>query len=213
LNLTSLNAAQRLACASAFGLVVGAIASFFFPWPVATLIAWDSAALALGAWTWIHLLRLTPEETQTHAVREDTTRLSTDLGIVVASIASLAGVGYAIAQANNTGGLAKFGFTILGVSTVVVSWFAVQTAFTARYAHLYYTPPIGGIDFKTRTELPDYHDFAYVAFTVGMTFQVSDTDVQQRVIRRTVLRQALVSYLFGAVIIAVTVNTVANLLQ
>jgi uncharacterized membrane protein len=209
----SLNAAQRLAYAGVAGVVAGVISVFFFPWPAAILIGWDTAALALGVWTWFHLMRLTPEETETHAAREDNTRLNTDLGIVVASIASLLGVGYAIAQANNSDGLAKFGFTILGVSTVVVSWFAVHTAFATRYAHLYYTPPVGGIDFKTTTELPDYHDFAYVAFTVGMTFQVSDTDIQDRRVRRTVLRQAFVSYLFGAVIIAVTVNTVANLLQ
>ena len=60
---------------------------------------------------------------------------------------------------------------------------------------------------------PDYQDFAYVAFTVGMTFQVSDTDIQIRVIRRTVLTQALLSYLFGAVILAVTINVIAALFQ
>src|SRR5262249_2813810 len=65
-------------------------------------------------------------------------------------------------------------------------------------------------DFKTEHQQPDYRDFAYVAFTVGMTFQVSDTDIQSRVIRRTVLRQALIAYLFGAVILAVTVNVLAN---
>jgi len=75
------------------------------------------------------------------------------------------------------------------------------------------TSPLGGIDFKNDGDPPDYQDFAYVAFTVGMTFQVSDTDVQARTIRRTVLRHALLSYLFGAVILAVTINVIASLLQ
>ncbi len=95
---------------------------------------------------------------------------------------------------------------------MVLSWAVVHTVFTLRYAHEYYAAPSGGIDFKNDAP-PDYQDFAYVAFTVGMTFQVSDTDVQKRVIRRTILRHALLSYLFGAVILAVTINVVANLLQ
>jgi uncharacterized membrane protein len=84
--------------------------------------------------------------------------------------------------------------------------------FTLRYAHEYYTEPVGGIDFKT-DEPPDYQDFAYVAFTIGMTFQVSDTDVQGRKIRRTVLKHSLLSYLFGAVILAVLINVIAGIVK
>ena len=89
----------------------------------------------------------------------------------------------------------------------------MHTVFALRYAHEYYTPPVGGIDFKTDKELPDYLDFGYVAFTVGMTFQVSDTDIQAANPRRTVMRQALLAYLFGAVILAVVVNVIASLLN
>jgi len=73
--------------------------------------------------------------------------------------------------------------------------------------------PIDGIDFKNDGEPPDYQDFAYVGFTVGMTFQVSDTDVKAQTIRRTVLRHAPLSYLFGAVILAVIINVIAGLLR
>ena len=90
----------------------------------------------------------------------------------------------------------------------------MHTVFALRYAHIYYTEPEGGIDFKTKGgERPDYVDFAYTAFTVGMTFQVSDTDITRREIRRTVLRHALLSFLFGAVIVASAVNIVATLLN
>jgi uncharacterized membrane protein len=92
----------------------------------------------------------------------------------------------------------------------VTSWALVHTVFALRYAHVYYTAPVGGIDFKS-DEAPDFRDFAYVAFTVGMTFQVSDTDIQTRTMRHTVLSHALLAYLFGAVILASMVNIVATL--
>ena len=83
---------------------------------------------------------------------------------------------------------------------MVVSWFAVHTVFTLRYAHLYYLED-GGIDFHDARD-PSYADFAYMAFTVGMTFQVSDTDVTSRRIRASVFRHALLSYVFGIAVIA-----------
>jgi uncharacterized membrane protein len=85
---------------------------------------------------------------------------------------------------------------------------------SVHYAHLYFREPTGGIDFKSGREYePDCRDFAYVALTVGMTWQVSDTDIQMREMRRTVLVHALFSYVFGAVILAAMINVVAALLQ
>jgi uncharacterized membrane protein len=79
-------------------------------------------------------------------------------------------------------------------------------------ARLYYSHPAGGIDFNQQAP-PRFSDFAYLAFTVGMTFQVSDTDLQTPTVRAAVLRQALLSYLLGAVILATTINLVAGLLR
>jgi uncharacterized membrane protein len=94
----------------------------------------------------------------------------------------------------------------------VLSWAVVHTVYALRYADLYYGGPPGGIEFNQQ-ELPSYADFAYLAFTVGMTYQVSDTALRTGPIRHTALRHALLSYLFGAVIIAVAINLVANLLR
>jgi uncharacterized membrane protein len=103
--------------------------------------------------------------------------------------------------------------TVGSVLTVALSWPVVHTVFALRYAHEYYTTTRpGGIDFKSGQYKPDYGDFTYVAFTVGMTFQVSDTDIGNRLIRHTVLRHALISYLFGAIIVALMVNVMATLL-
>jgi uncharacterized membrane protein len=76
---------------------------------------------------------------------------------------------------------------------------------------MYYTAPVGGIDYHDNDQ-PDYIDLLYVALTIGMTFQVSDTDLQSRAIRHTAIRHALLSYVFGAVIIAITINFVGTLL-
>lgn len=83
--------------------------------------------------------------------------------------------------------------------------------FTLRYARLYYVNGSGGIDFNQGDDPPAYVDFAYLAFTIGMTYQVCDTDLKTRKIRATALRQALLSYVFGAMVLALTVNLVAGL--
>jgi uncharacterized membrane protein len=86
----------------------------------------------------------------------------------------------------------------------------VHTIFTLRYARLYYTGRDEGVDFN-QDDPPSYADFAYLAFTVGMTFQVSDTQITHHAMRAAILRHALLSYLFGTVIVATTINLVAGL--
>ena len=98
-----------------------------------------------------------------------------------------------------------------GVFSVALSWFTVHTLFALRYARLFYLGSPGGIDFNQKTPPPRYLDFAYLAFTIGMTYQVSDTDLQTPPIRATALRHALLSYLFGAIILATTINLIAGL--
>ena len=97
------------------------------------------------------------------------------------------------------------------IATVLVSWMVVNTIFTLHYAHLYYTSS-GGVEFPNE-EPPDYRDFAYLSFTIGMTYQVSDTALVSRPIRRTALRHALISYVFGVAVIATTINVLADLVR
>jgi uncharacterized membrane protein len=134
----------------------------------------------------------------------------TDLLLLIAAIASLAAVGTVLVQAAQMQGGAEGLRVGLGLASVVLSWAMVHTVFTLRYAHLYYQGPDGGIDFNDSGP-PTYHDFAYLAFTIGMTFQVSDTALETQLIRRTALRHALLSYLFGTGILATTINLVASL--
>ncbi len=129
--------------------------------------------------------------------------------VLGASVASLAGVGYLLVQASSEKGAVQGLAAGLGVLSVAVSWLVVHTLFTLRYALLYYADG-KGVDFNQKAP-PRYTDFAYLAFTVGMTFQVSDTQLDTHTVRATVLRHALLSYLFGSLILAAAVNLVASL--
>ena len=102
------------------------------------------------------------------------------------------------------------GRTALAVASLAASWLVVNTVYTLRYAGLYYSDPLGGMEFPG-PDAPTYREFAYLAFTIGMTFQVSDTPLQTTDVRMTALRHALMSFVFDVVIIAVIVNVVAGL--
>jgi uncharacterized membrane protein len=181
-------------------------------WTVGLTGAWGAAALVTVASTWLRIGSLNADETARHAKAEDYSRSMADLIVLGASVASLVSVGFALVEARHRDGTGKGLLILLAVAVVAVSWLAVHLVFTVRYGDLYYAEPDGGVDFNQR-ERPDYRDFAYFAITIGMTFQVSDTTITSKTVRRQVTRHALLSYLFGAVIVALAINTVASLLQ
>jgi uncharacterized membrane protein len=179
-------------------------------WVLAPVTGWDAAALLFVASVWLTVVPMGSADTAAHATRENPGRTTSDLIIICSSVASLVGVGWLLVRANSASGAQQSLLAGLGVLSVTLSWFALHTLFTLRYALLYYTGPDKGIDFK-QSVAPRYLDFAYVAFTIGMTFQISDTDLRSPVLRASVLRHALLSYLFGAVILASMINLVAGL--
>lgn len=206
------SARTRLLFAFAAGLVTSALAMFLTPWEVAALAGWDVAAVIFEVWVWLSIWPLNGEQSAFISTVEDDSRAAAGIVLIAASIASLVGVGFELLVAAGETGTARGVMIAFAVLSVLLSWLAVHTVFTLRYAHEYHREG-RGIDFKEGERVPDYRDFAYVAFTIGMTFQVSDTDVTSFTIRRTVLRHALLSYLFGIVIVAVTINVVAGLLK
>jgi uncharacterized membrane protein len=181
-------------------------------WSRAPIFAWDLSAALYLLWVWVTIWPMDAEATSEAAVPEDPTRRASDLLMILAALVSLVAVGFVLGDASNAKGTAKVLLAVLGVASVALSWAVIHTVFTLRYAGLYYAGEDGGIDFKAEDEAPPrYSDFAYLSFTIGMTFQVSDTDLNDNVFRRVALRQALLSYVFGAGILATTVNLVANL--
>lgn len=207
---TGVRAGVRVAVSAAAGVVTAAGLALGGLLSYAPAVGWDVAVLIFLGWVWRTVWPMDGDATAAHATREDPTRPISDLILLVASVLSLTAVGFFLLRAASAKGSTQDVLAAVGVATVALSWLLVHTVFTLRYAQLYYTGPDGGIDFNQPTP-PRYSDFAYLAFTLGMTFQVSDTDLKTPPIRATALRHALLSYLFGAVILAATVNLVASL--
>lgn len=209
--LRATSALPRAIVALALGGIVAASLGPFVAWQLAVVTGWDVAAVVLLAWIWLVVGRLDAHRTRAVATREDDSRVAVEVLLLSAAVISLAGVGSTIVKADQTTGATHVELLVASVLTVVLSWALVHSLFTLRYARLYYADPVGGVDFNS-DDPPDYQDFAYLAFTVGMAFAVSDTDIGDRSVRRTILHHALISYLFGVVIIAVLVNIVANVI-
>ena len=201
---------RRLVISGVLGVVACVVVAFLGPWQLAILAGLDVGGIFIVGSVWAFVPKLDAEQTKALASSEDRSAAGDDLVILVASVASLVGVLVALAAADDGGQVLKATMTVAAVVSVVVAWMTVHSVFLLRYARLYYEPPIGGIDFSI-DEQPDYLDFAYVAFSVGMTYQVSDTAISSREIRRTVTRHALLAFLFGTVIIGVTINVVGSL--
>lgn len=179
-------------------------------WAVTVLCASDGAALVFVVWVWITVTGADAAATARLARAEDPSRVAAEAVLIGAGAASLLAVAFTLVQAGNALAPARGFLTALAIGSVALAWSSIHTVFMLRYARLYYSPPDGGIDFHGET--PDYLDFAYLALTVGMCFQVSDTELTGKRVRRCALHHALLSYLFGTVIVAVTVNLVAALL-
>jgi uncharacterized membrane protein len=206
----AVTARTRLVVMIVVGAVAAVVVGLQAPWPYALLAGWDTAALTFTAWVWLMMASMNSAATGAHATQEEPGRAQTDGLVILSAVASLLAVGYVLVQASSEKGPAQDWLAALGVLSVALSWFAVHTLFSLRYARLYYGGKPGGINFNQATP-PRYLDFAYVSFTVGMTFQVSDTDLETPAIRTTALRHALLAYLFGAVILAATINLIAGL--
>jgi len=199
-----------------FAVLVGVLAAAAIarraPWQLTLLVGWDVAAIVFLVVVWFIVAGADSAATAAMATREDETRASAGLLLVSASTASLVGVGLTLALAARLEGAMEALLTAVAALTVVLSWSVVHTVFLLRYAHLYFADPVGGVDFP-KTRSPDYGDFAYLAFTIGMTYQVSDTALESGEFRSTALRHALLSFLFGAVIVAMTINVLAGFVR
>ena len=174
-------------------------------------LGWAAASLTYLVWVWSVIGRLSPAATAAHAAREDSGRAASDALVLAATLASFGGVVLILLDAGSAEGIAKAGIIAVALGSITLSWFLVHTLFTLRYAFLYYRDR-DGVDFNQDSG-PHYRDFAYLAFTLGMTFQVSDTSLKTDAFRSTALRHALLSYLLGTIVLATTINLVAGLIH
>ncbi|HEU4840001.1 MAG TPA: DUF1345 domain-containing protein [Ilumatobacteraceae bacterium] len=202
---------RRIIALGAVGVVAFLVALPALDWELAALIGWDAAALLFLAVTWRLIARADATETRRIANIEDESRRTSALVIVIACVASLIAIAFTLAAAKGQHGADRNGSVIAAFTTVVLSWLVLHTLYTLRYADVHYRSPTGVAFAGPPGEDPDYRDFAYLSFTIGMCYQVSDQVIRDRRLRRTVLVHALVSYVFGVAIIASVINVVAGL--
>jgi uncharacterized membrane protein len=202
----------RLLTAFIIGIIVAVIGFLNHLGNVSILIGWEVAVIIFVVWIWFIIWPMGHERTSAFAQREDPGRVGVDILLILASLASLGAVGYALFEAHTTSDNSRqLLLTVISLFSVVVSWILIHTIYALRYARFYFSKEIEGtIDFKNNHK-PAYSDFLYVAFTIGMTFQVSDTDLIGTEFRKTVLRHAILSYVFGTVIVATTISLIAGL--
>lgn len=186
-------------------------------WLAAPAVGWAVAAFVYVAWVWLVIGRMDPSQTRDHATAEDPSRGVTDVLILIANLASIAAVAAVVVGSHGTGTQGtRLISGALALVCVALSWMLAQTLFTLRYAELYYDTgddaggKVGGINFN-QEQPPQYTDFAYLATSLGMTYQVSDTNLENHKIRAEALKHSLLSYLFGTVILAATINLVIGL--
>jgi uncharacterized membrane protein len=188
-------------------VVIGFAASQFVPELSAALVGWCAGVLVYVCIDIVVAARATVRTMQARAEAVGETRLTVLLISVTAAIASLAAIVINFAQAKNT---PHIGFaTSLAAVTVVLSWVFVHTVFAFTYAHDFYRG-CKGLTFPN-TPTPDYWDFAYFAFVIGATAQVSDVAITSSSIRRLALAHGIISFFFNTAILAFGVNLAASL--
>jgi uncharacterized membrane protein len=203
---------MRVTCGLLVGAVTGVVASRYTVPSAAILLGWDAAVAVYLVWTWSAIWRLDPGLTARLAKREDPSVVVAEFLLIGAGVAVLGAVAFALVRAGQAADGMKAFLITLGLFSVVLSWTVVHTVFMLRYARAYYSEPPGGIEFN-EDEPPTYIDFAYYAFTIGMTYQVADTNITSKAVRRITLEHALLAYLYGAVLLGLVINVVATFLK
>jgi uncharacterized membrane protein len=200
----------RLGIALCAGIAAALLLSLRHSRFVTVLGAWDAAGVVLAALSWSTIARSNAIRTKVRAASEDPGRTAVYAIVIATSLASL----FASLVLSRRASIVAPGETheivALCLAAVALSWSLTHTAFTLRYAHLYYREDhegVGGIELPGGAA-PSYFDFAYFAFTIGMCFQVSDVTVTSSQIRRAVLLHAVLSFVYNTAIIAFILNLV-----
>lgn len=177
--------------------------------------SWDGFALVALILTWTTILTLTPTQIRTLANAEDPSRAASLFLVLLGAAAALLAVIVLLQESVRMTGMDKTQAIVLAMSAVVLAWALIHTVFTLRYAHMYYDAPDGGtmIEFPGLQDLPDYLDFAYFAFVIGMTAQTADVNIHDRSIRRWALMHGLVSFAFNTAVVALSIGILTSLLQ
>jgi uncharacterized membrane protein len=209
-------AMQRLATA----LIVAVIAFLAQPdsvsWHTRIVGSWDGGALTYLGHAWTLMAKSDAKVTRDHALSQDQSGYIIFLFVVVASCACIVAIGFVVGTIRDLPFWSRVWHLALTIGALVSSWLLIQTVFAFHYAHRYYAGPHdepsvtpllfpGGCD-------PDYTDFAYYSFVVGMTSQVSDVAVASRTIRRLTMIHGVLAFMFNIAVLALSINILASVI-
>lgn len=180
------------------------------------MLGWDGFCFLLLLFYW-HSFFTTPQlHIRKQAAKEDPSRAIIFSIILISTFASMLAVILLLTAKNQSPAVKELHLPI-AIGAMILSWMLVHTVFAVRYAHLYYgnhashpQTHAGGLDFP-EDDQPDFLDFAYFSFVLGMTFQVSDVSVTSKKIRRWALWHGLIAFAYNTVIVALTINIIAGL--
>ena len=210
-----LDAHHRFFAALGVAVLAFVFMPWTLPWTTRSLMSWDTFSLCILILAWITLSNEQPAQVAQTASLQDAGRTAIFVVVVFAACVSVFAVAVELSTAKGLGA-AHFGFHIVFcVLTVFISWLLVHTIFALRYAHIYYEcgddgNPIGGLNFPNETT-PDYLDFAYFSFVIGMTSQVSDVSIGASRMRRLALLHGLISFAFNLSILGLCINIISGL--
>ena len=212
------DAHYRVLISAIAGLIAFSIARTQFTWPAVVLITWVTCALTMIAMDWVIIFNAHPREIRKIARLQDSSRALIFLFVIAASFVSLGSILFLLKSTKGGSESIVTAHILLSMASVIVSWWLVHTLFTMRYAHFYYSPDDDtpndqrkGLEFPGDEKEPDYLDFVYFSFVIGMTFQVSDVEISSRQIRRLALLHAVISFSFNTAIPALSINVVSSL--
>ena len=184
------------------------------------ILTWDVFAVCVLVLAWLTIVTTPAQKLRVRAQQQDVSRTIIFVFVVLAACAGLFAVGFLFVANKNVQNPHFVLHLIMSLVAVISAWMLVHTVFGLRYAHSFYGDPDGPTGPKQHAgglvfpgdRLPDYMDFAYFSFVIGMTFQVSDVQITSREFRQLVLLHGVLSFGFNTVILALTINTVSTLL-
>lgn len=207
--MSSLSAVNRLQLGLVVGAVVGLAVGFAASPLLGVLVGIGATATTVVVVGLLVLWPMDADATRANVQREDFRPVASEIIIVVSALGGLVAIVVLLLLSGSGSGRTAAAAAPAAVFTV---WAVLHLMYASRYAHLYYEAPVGGINFNS-DDLPTYRDFLYFSYNLGMTYQVSDTSVGMTKIRAIVLRHCLLSYVFGTVILATTINLVVGIVQ
>jgi uncharacterized membrane protein len=214
-----LDAHYRLYVSLLIGAVAFLLARHIRSVPAVTLVVWIAVALSIIILDWITIIWAHPREIRKIASLEDSSRYLVFLFVMTASLVSLVAMYLLLKSTKGQSDETVGAYIFLAMGAVVVSWWMVHTVYTMRYAHLFYDTKTGkdsthgGLEFPQDIKDPDYLDFVYFSFVIGMTFQVSDVQITSRRLRRIVWAHGLISFAFNTAIVALSINVISGLVS